>query len=118
MLLQKNKATTKRIGNADLTKGNINIMRKLILIINLLFFLSQSFGQTKDSGLQISHLTGDFYIYTTYVSLNGAPFPANGMYLVTNKGVVMFDTPWDSTQFQPLLDSIRIKYNKSVIMCI
>jgi len=93
-------------------------MRKLILIINLLFFLSQSFAQTKDSGLQISHLTGDFYIYTTYVSLNGAPFPANGMYLVTSKGVVMFDTPWDSTQFQPLLDSIRLRYNKNVVMCI
>src|SRR3954469_1405986 len=118
MLLQKNKATTKRFGNAGLTKRNINTMRKLILIINLLFFLSQSFAQTKDSGLQISHLTGDFYIYTTYVSLNGAPFPANGMYLVTSKGVVMFDTPWDSTQFQPLLDSIRLRYNKNVVMCI
>src|SRR3954465_2241637 len=92
-------------------------MRIVISIIILLFFLSGSFGQTKDNGLKISHLTGDFYIYTTYVSLNNSSFPANGMYLVTNKGVVLFDTPWDSTQFQPLLDSIRIKYNKSVVMC-
>jgi metallo-beta-lactamase class B len=93
-------------------------MRIIISIINLLFFLSGSFGQIKDRDLKIFHLTGDFYIYTTYVSLNGSPFPANGMYLVTNKGVVLFDTPWDSTQFQPLLDSIGIKYNKSVVMCI
>jgi metallo-beta-lactamase class B len=30
----------------------------------------------------------------------------------------MFDTPWDTTQFQPLLDSIKLKHNKSVVMCI
>lgn len=44
--------------------------------------------------------------------------PANGMYLVTNSGVVMFDTPWDTTQFQPLLDSIKFKHNRSVTICI
>ncbi len=39
------------------------------------------------------------------------------MYLITNNGVVMFDTPWDTTQFQPLLDSIKLKHDKTVIMC-
>jgi metallo-beta-lactamase class B len=93
-------------------------MRAFPLVIVFLSFLSNSFGQTKASGLKIYHLTGDYYIYTTYVSLDGAAFPANGMYLVTNKGVVLFDTPWDSAQFQPLLDSIKFKYNKNVVMCI
>ncbi len=40
------------------------------------------------------------------------------MYLVTSKGAVLFDTPWDSTQFQPLLDSIKIRHNKDVVLCI
>jgi metallo-beta-lactamase class B len=40
------------------------------------------------------------------------------MYLVTNNGVVMFDTPWDTTQFQPLLDSIKLRHNKNVTTCI
>jgi metallo-beta-lactamase class B len=39
------------------------------------------------------------------------------MYVVTADGVVMFDTPWDTTQFQPLLDSIRARHNKNVVMC-
>lgn len=30
----------------------------------------------------------------------------------------MFDTPWDTTQFQPLLDSIKFKHNMNVLMCI
>jgi metallo-beta-lactamase class B len=40
------------------------------------------------------------------------------MYLLTDNGVVLFDTPWDTTQFQPLLDSIQTKHSKTVTMCI
>jgi metallo-beta-lactamase class B len=38
------------------------------------------------------------------------------MYLVSDEGVVMFDTQWDTTQFQPMLDSITARHNKNVIM--
>src|SRR5690606_2489961 len=68
--------------------------------------------------LEIKHLTGDFYIYTTYHDFEGTPFPSNSMYLITDDGAVLFDTPWDSTQFQPLLDSIRSKHSKEVVLCI
>lgn len=40
------------------------------------------------------------------------------MYLVTREGVVLFDTPWDTTQCQPLLDSIWVNHNKKVIISI
>ncbi len=79
--------------------------------------LSNIFGQVNEPKLKISHLTGDFYIYTTYNSYEESKVPANGMYLVSNNAVVMFDTPWDTTQFQPLLDSIQFKHNKKVVMC-
>ena len=92
-------------------------MRTIILTIAVAFSLTNSFGQTGNAKLKISHLTGDFYIYTTYNTYQQSQVPANGMYLVTNNGVVMFDTPWDTTQFQPLLDSIKVKHNKTVIMC-
>jgi metallo-beta-lactamase class B len=68
--------------------------------------------------IEITHLTGNFYIYTTYKDYEGSPFPANGMYLVTDGGAVLFDTPWDSTQFQPLLDSIKLRHGKDAIMSI
>jgi metallo-beta-lactamase class B len=68
--------------------------------------------------LQISHLTGDFYIFTTYNLYEGSRIPANGMYLVTDRGVVLFDTPWDTTQFQPLLDSIKTRHTKRVVLCL
>jgi metallo-beta-lactamase class B len=92
-------------------------MRTIILTIVFIFSLTNIFGQVENAKLKISHLTGDFYIYTTYNTYQESQVPANGMYLVTDNGVVMFDTPWDTTQFQPLLDSIKLKHNKSVLMC-
>jgi metallo-beta-lactamase class B len=93
-------------------------VRTIILIITFFFSLAKIFGQTEDPKLKISHLTGDFYIYTTYNTYEGSQIPANGLYLLTNNGVVLFDTPWDTTQFQPLLERIVLKHNKNVIMCI
>ncbi len=92
-------------------------MRTLILIVVSVFSLHLAWGQKENAKLKIAHLTGDFYIYTTYNTYKESQVPANGMYLITNAGVVMFDTPWDTTQFQPLLDSIKLKHNKSVVMC-
>jgi metallo-beta-lactamase class B len=93
-------------------------MRQFVILSIFLISLSCAFSQTPNSGLTISHLTGDFYVYTTYGSYKGEPVPSNSMYLVTSKGVVLFDTPWDSTQFQPLLDSIKMKHDKEVVLCI
>lgn len=92
-------------------------MRKLASIILFLTILTNSFAQTKNSPLQISHLTGDFYVYKTFHDYKGTLISANALYLVTNKGVVLFDAPWDKTQFQPLLDSIKAKHHKEVVMC-
>lgn len=96
-------------------------MKLVKFIINLLSavcFCQYSFSQTATPGLSITHLTDSFYVYTTYHILDGSPFPSNSMYLVTNNGVVMFDTPWDSTQFQPLLDSIEARHHQKVVLCI
>lgn len=95
-----------------------NKMRTIILTITSILTLTNIFGQTEETKLKISHLTGDFYIYTTYNTYEGNQLPANGMYLVTNNGVVLFDTPWDITQFQPLLDSIKSRHNKNTALCI
>lgn len=92
-------------------------MRTTILTLILTCCLSIIYGQTEPK-LKITNLTGNFYIYTTYNTYEGTQVPANGMYLVTNNGVVLFDTPWDTTQFQPLLDSIQFMHHKNVTMCI
>lgn len=93
-------------------------MRIILFTIAFIFSLLSTFGQSSDSSLQITRLTGDFYIYTTYNLYKEHKVPANGMYLVTPKGVVIFDSPWDTTQFQPLLDSIWARHHQPVAICI
>ncbi len=93
-------------------------MRKVITTLFSFYFLANLNGQTTGPNLEITHLTGDFYIYTTYNLYKGYRVGANGMYLVSDQGVVLFDTPWDTTQFQPLLDSIRSRHQKNVSLCI
>ena len=93
-------------------------MTRLFSTLAILLFCYPIFGQTDEAKLKISHLTGDFYIYTTYNTYQNSKVPANGMYLVTKQGVVLFDTPWDTTQFQPLLDSIRHRHHAKVILCL
>ena len=92
-------------------------MRTIISFLICFFYLAKLSAQTNNDILKISHLKGDFYIFETYNYYKGSRIGANAMYLVTDSGVVMFDTPWDSTQFQPLLDSIKAKHNKNVVLC-
>lgn len=83
-----------------------------------LFSLASLFAQSDSNPLSIQHLTGDFYIYTTYNYYKGDRIPANGMYVLTKQGAIIIDSPWDTTQFQPLLDSIRIRHGQKAVMCI
>lgn len=85
-------------------------------LVLLLALITTSISAQADKKLLIEHLSGNFYVYTTYNTYQDSKVRANGVYLVTKKGVVLFDTPWDTTQFQPLLDSIQFRHNKKVIM--
>lgn len=92
-------------------------MRIIILTICLACSFARLQAQAEEAKLKITHLTGDFYIYTTYNTYEQSRVPANGMYLVTSDGVALFDTPWDTTQFQPLLDSIWQRHKQKITLC-
>ena len=53
-------------------------MNKQILPILLPFFITNLFAQDSTKKLSISHLTGDFYIFTTYNLYKDTLIPANG----------------------------------------
>ncbi|RQO31164.1 subclass B1 metallo-beta-lactamase [Taibaiella sp. KBW10] len=93
---------------------------RFVIIMSLLSlgYVGSANAQALGHKLEISHLTGDFYVYTTYQKYGDQLFPSNSMYLVTKAGAVLFDVPWDSTQFQPLLDSIAIKHHQKVVLCL
>lgn len=96
----------------------IKSLEKYLILLLAVLQSAALLGQSHGEGLKISHLTGDFYIFTTYNEFKGNLVSTNGMYMVSDSGVVLFDTPWDTLQFQPLIDSIRTKHNEEVVLCI
>lgn len=91
---------------------------RIVLVIILLFTSPTFFCQGNESKLEIFHLTDNFYIFKTYNFYKGDKISANGMYVITDKGAVVIDSPWDTTQYQPLIDSIKVKHNTTILMCI
>lgn len=93
-------------------------MKSFVLLFLFGLITSTGFCQQNKYPLQITHLSGSFYVYVSYGIYAGEHYPANAMYLVTKKGVILFDTPWGEQYYQPLLDSIRVRHHKKVMMCI
>ncbi len=86
------------------------------MLLSLLLMFAHA--QQPHPALTITPLAGNLYVYTTWGKTGGEPYPANGLYLVTDEGVVLIDSPWDTTQFQPLVDSIRARHHRPVVLCI
>ena len=75
-------------------------------------------SQKKSPPLQFTHVAGNLYAYVSYGYYQQETYPANAMYMVTPVGIVLFDTPWDSSYFQPLLDSLQNRHHQPVVLCI
>lgn len=86
---------------------------RISLLIICFFFSRQAFTQ-----LDFQKLTDSTYMYITYHEYKGEQISSNGVLRLTTNGVVMIDTPWDTTQFQPLLDSIYTRFSAKVSLVI
>jgi|GEM_PF-73221 len=75
----------------------------------------QASVSTQDKPLVIEQINPKLYLFTTYHEYEGTKVSANALYLLTKEGALLFDTPWDPTQYQPLLDSIQEKHDMPVI---
>lgn len=88
---------------------------KLVLFIIVTFgVLGNFFAQN----LEISKINDSTFVYTTFNTYKQQRISANGLLKIAVSGVIMIDTPWDTTQFQPLLDSIERRFHKPVKLVI
>lgn len=58
--------------------------------------------------LSLHRVSPHCYVYTTYRDLGSLKFPSNGMLVIDKGEALVIDTPWDTTQFQALLDSLAV----------
>jgi metallo-beta-lactamase class B len=93
---------------------------KLKLFILCLLVSTVALGQKKPVKIGITHLTKNFYVCVSYGYPPGdnEPFPANSLFAVTPKGIVLINTPWGDEQTQQLVDSVKKRFNKKIIFCV
>lgn len=89
-------------------KGFLSLMAYVLTHFHL-------WSQAAPSRLEIASLTEGFYVFTTFKEVDGVPFPSNGLICLTAAGAVLIDTPWDTTQFQPLIDTIWARHHLRVV---
>nr|WP_315032037.1 IND family subclass B1 metallo-beta-lactamase [uncultured Chryseobacterium sp.] len=90
-------------------------MKKSIQLLMMSMFLSPLMNaQVKDFVIE-PPIKPNLYIYKTFGVFGGREYSANAMYLITKKGVVLFDVPWEKIQYQPLMDTIQKRHNLPVI---
>lgn len=96
----------------DNVKYNLNLDKFIVIFLIYLLPIKA------ESQLDFKKINDSAWVYTTYNTYKNQKIDAHGFLRLTSKGVVMIDTPWDSTQFQPLLDSIKLKFNAPVALII
>jgi len=91
-------------------------MKKSVKAFTVLFlFLANFFyAQVRDFVIE-PPLNSKLYLYKTFGVFGGKEYSTNALYLITKKGVVLFDVPWQKTQYQSLMDTIKKRYNLPVI---
>ena len=91
----------------------------LCLFVSSLLGLCPARAQLSQKGpFEITPLSDSVYVFTSYGSFKGQYYPANGLYVLTPKGAVIIDGPWDPKDRLPLLDSIRRRHHQKVVACL
>jgi metallo-beta-lactamase class B len=96
-------------------------MLKSVLILFLLTISSTLTAQRKNQiapDLTLDTLATNILIHTSYQAWAGAPFPSNGLVVVSGDKVILVDTPWGLSPTIDLLKYIKEKMNKTVTHCI
>lgn len=90
---------------------------KIIFILIIGLFNFDAFSSKTDT-VELAEISLKAWVHTTYKDLNGTPFPSNGLVIETDKGLVLIDTPWNDRQTESLLQSVKDKTKKEVVLAI
>lgn len=86
-------------------------MKKILSILTLVGTIA--FGQIKP--IEIDPINNNLFVYQTFNTFQNVDYNANGMYLVTDEGIILFDVPWQKSQYQTLNDLLFQKHKLPVI---
>ena len=76
-------------------------------------------GGSDDSNyIELTKVQENVWIHTSYMQYGGSRTPSNGMVVLTSKGFVLIDTPWNNDQTKELIRLLKDKFNEEVKIAI
>ena len=57
-----------------------------------------------NSDLRVQQLSANVWLHISYQDYGGVPFPANGLFIVQDDGIVIVDTPWGDASARALVE--------------
>ncbi|MGL4674016.1 MAG: BlaB/IND/MUS family subclass B1 metallo-beta-lactamase [Wohlfahrtiimonas sp.] len=86
-------------------------------LLSLIFWLTilTVYAHANNDELIIKPINERMYVYTTFKEISGTKYSSNAMYILTKDGAILLDAPWDSEQYQTLVDHIKNTHNKDII---
>ena len=91
---------------------------KYFYTIFFLLIFNSTYAQAEKFHIRITQLSENFYIHTSFKPLGKDTFPSNGLFVVTDNSVLLFDTPWTEEQTEELVDSIQRIFKKHITFCL
>ena len=72
----------------------------------------------KSNHLEWIKIKESVWIHRSYGEFAGQTYSSNGLVVLTNKGVVVVDTPWTESQTEELFTGIQSKFQKEILYLI
>lgn len=64
--------------------------------------------------IQYHALSESYYVFTSYKNLRRTDWGINGMYVVTNEGIIIINSPWNSSECESFYQHISKKHQKPI----
>ncbi len=75
-------------------------------------------GNSDTDYVELNRINDNIWVHTTYADYNGWRTPSNGLVVVTSKGIVLLDTPWNNQQTETLLRLAEDVFGKDTSIAI
>ncbi len=72
------------------------------------------YGETNETIVELTKVNNSVWVHTSYQEENGALIPTNGLIVLTDKSVVLIDTPWTDQQMVSLDKLIHEAFNGNI----
>lgn len=60
------------------------------------------YGDTNETIVELTKINNSVWVHTSYTEENGSLIPSNGLVVLTDKNLVLIDTPWTELQMESL----------------